>query len=545
MVQPTSTSTSSSPFTSSLLSISPEVQAAVAYLSFHLGSTSPSFSNALASLLSIRYAAHWHPDDPERGSAYRALTQCGPFIDVLLQRAISDAALLITVPEAADALAKSMQSDRWTLWVDPGCVSVRLHEGAQITSDATIGSKNSGTGGIKEIWGKLPASYTTSPRDERDRDAALMLTRHKTPFAGDPNATAMSEFAELVNTALSPTKRSKAIAIVRPGSVSADKAELMQLKRASTPPPPLPPLAFTLEESTSPYVPSFINLTTTTISQSHSNCTTPTPLASSPLATGGSTDSNCADPFARPSSRSSTTSVGSNTSGSIFSHSSCESYSSSVASCTTMASSAASLASATPFIPKATPHEMDQAALFSFPGGLGSLAVQSISSAPSSPSKHRRAPRHHGHGHTLSTSSAVSTSSFTSGQGATHTRGRSSQFNIRVNPASGQVQDYSNGKVGVLGGGVLLGLAGSSNSKSNNTGDKPKRPQHRPTSSSSSSSNSLNGGSGEIPLARSRSKSRAPSTGAAAAAATYPTWYAHHQYHPVPPMASQWMQGQA
>ena len=578
-----------------------EIAAAVEYLAAHLGiisnssttnalqhpkplSNPSSFSLSLTSLLSAKYAAHWHPEEPERGSAYRALIRFPHSLDPLIQQAITQSNSALSPEQATLVLAKSMQSDRWTLWIDPGCVTIRLHEGNHhINNEQT--SKMTGMAGLTLIWGNLPLQFIIHHPKEPGHNP---ITRSNTPYPSELPCTTQLISTTLVTSdelvdncqaaTVSPSKRSKAIAIVRPASASLDKAEMASLfRRPSTPPPRLPPLAFTIEESTSPYVPSFGNLSST-----RSNCHTPTALASSPLAISGSLDSNSttSDPFARPSSRSSTTSIGSNASCSMFSHSSNDSQSSSIGSYTTMASSAPSLATMTAYIAKATPHEMNQAALFTFPSTTGGLVVQPPHSAPTSPSKNtRRAPRHqqhqqqpgqqgHGHAHTLSNSSVISTSSSSSGTG---TGGHSRSRHIRVNTSSGQVQDYSNGKVGVLGGGVLLGLGNTkstvssssstssySSSSSGTAVEKSKRPNHRPTSSSSSNSyNSISSSiSSEGPGSqiRPRSKSRTSSATSGISGGQNSSWSAQQQHHyyqfqhpfpPVPTMAPHWMQGQA
>jgi hypothetical protein len=51
-----------------------EIQAVASFLSAHLASPADQAKLAqLPSLLAARYASHWYPEDPERGSAFRSL----------------------------------------------------------------------------------------------------------------------------------------------------------------------------------------------------------------------------------------------------------------------------------------------------------------------------------------------------------------------------------------------------------------------------------------------------------------------------------------
>lgn len=604
------------------LSMSAEVSAAVEFIVSHLSSVLPhqdfrsSLSESLVASLESKYANHWHSEDPERGSAYRAITPYGSIIDDILSQAIKNARLSIPTHTASEALKASLGSDRWTMWIDPGCVSIRLNGGGVHfntsanslsepninTTSSSSSSKSINHAGITEIWGKLPTSIrgaitftstTTTMMTNLTGNGSRPKTPSKLSRASDKEATALAAEFEALALNASPVKRNKAVAIVRPDSAASFSSNGNQnlplsaqqpMNKAlaavagtvagpvATPPRPLPPLSFTIQESTSPYVPSFATgsvtsndaialpqSATSTTGSSSTRSATPTPplalhrdvnendagLASPPLYTSeslvsSSSSSSAAsfasssDPFARPSSRSSTTSVGSNASCSIFSHSSNESRSSSIGSISTMASSIPALAENAKFssvsTPRASPGEMDAAKQFTFPNSNSNntLTVTSLAgllpgSAPNSPSKPRRASRHN---HTMSTSSVISatssTGSATSKSTTGHARSRTSRSDIRVNTNAGQVQDYSNGKVGVLGGGVLLGLGGGSKKTSDSN-------VHKRAHSSASSGSTLHVNNATVPQ-RPRSKSRTPSSGSATSTGSNGEHY-HQQHH--------------
>lgn len=597
----------------------PEVEAAVTYLLSHIFVIAPAGTSThhaihaqLCSTLSQRFSKHWWVEDPEKGSAYRSITRYGKNIDPILVRAVKAHCSSAEVNQLADVLLRSMKNDRWTLWIDPGCVSIRLFEGAT-TFDSGKTSAKSTFSGITEIWGKLPASLGgahTSPGST----ARSPHTPQKKLVTTSPSslpASVTNEFLELISNSASPSKKSRAVAIVRPKSGHANVRHAEDARtNASTPPPPLPPLSFTIEESTSPYVPSFNNTplgSALVFTRSRSSLNLAgvdraiTPLASSPLraqsplsaaigspspihhhsssetisahaalrATSPSATTpngnNTGDPFMRPSSRSSTTSASSNASCSIFSHASNESRSSSIGSYTTMSSILADPMAAHKGDMQPSLGEMTQVKGFSFPNtitGAGGLsAPQASKSTPNSPSKTRmRAATASRHGHTLSTSSMASTTSSAPSETSRpgHSRGRSSQSNIRVSKAATQVQDYSNGKVGVLGGGVLLGLSSGtggerkdSRKKSSGNTSRPTSAAGRPTSSSSAELQASTTGAS---ASRPRSKSRTPSSsssgssnGTASGNHYAQNWYAHPHSHPhnhyqppMPALPAQW-----
>ncbi|BGP37121.1 Anti-proliferative protein domain-containing protein [Rhodotorula kratochvilovae] len=171
-----------------------ELDAASSFLAAYLDTSAATFSAKLAAVLATRYDGHWHPADPERGSAYRALIRTPASLDSSLVAAAADAG--ISADELERALAagdrKISLGDRWTLWVDPGCVSLRIERG-----DGGVGRD----GQLIEIYGKLPESL---------RSVAVPLA--------SVEAAASSNILPPVEAAVpsSPVKRSKAIQIVAP-----------------------------------------------------------------------------------------------------------------------------------------------------------------------------------------------------------------------------------------------------------------------------------------------------------------------------------------
>ncbi|BGP13176.1 hypothetical protein JCM10213_000244 [Rhodosporidiobolus nylandii] len=151
------------------------------------------FSQQLSTTLAQRYAGHWHPADPERGSAFRALVRTPAALDSSIVSAADEVGL--STADVEEALAgretsKVALGDRWTLWVDPGCVSLRVDRGEGGARD----------GQFIEIYGKLPEA----------------LAGHAVPLASVLEASSNIPPPTVDAAPLSPVKRSKAIQIVAP-----------------------------------------------------------------------------------------------------------------------------------------------------------------------------------------------------------------------------------------------------------------------------------------------------------------------------------------
>lgn len=111
---------------------------------------------------------------------------------------------------------------------------------------------------------------------------------------------------------------------------------------------------------------------------------------------------------------------------------------------------------------------MEAAKSFTFPGNsmlkADTLALLPQQSAPNSPSKPRR--RHDRSASIVSASSSH----------GSYTRRPSSRAEVVVDKeVASKPQEYSNGKVGVLGGGVMLGPKKDGNSSNNNNNNNHKR----------------------------------------------------------------------
>ena len=144
-----------------------EVAAAVNYLVELAAQVSPStfswtaqakqtFQLSLKASLEARYSDSWHPIEPERGSAARALLWNPSVPEDGLDEAISSAfqAVLQICKDGAKGLTpERLLSRPLTLWIDPGCVTVRREDR----------SNSSQPGSTQVIWGAAPAP-APSPR---------------------------------------------------------------------------------------------------------------------------------------------------------------------------------------------------------------------------------------------------------------------------------------------------------------------------------------------------------------------------------------------
>ncbi|GAA5975914.1 hypothetical protein JCM5350_000777 [Sporobolomyces pararoseus] len=183
-----------------------ELSAVSTFLASYLPSTaSTSFPSHLEQSLATRYARHWFPEDPQRGSAYRALLRTAVSLDHDVLSAARQAGL--TEKEVKQSLIgkehKLTLGERWTIWVDPGCVSLRIDRGDG-------GAPRDGQ--FIEIYGKLPEGL---------RKQAVSLSSVEsiniTPMASLlPSTSSTTTAVDLDQELSSPVKRSKAIQILPP-----------------------------------------------------------------------------------------------------------------------------------------------------------------------------------------------------------------------------------------------------------------------------------------------------------------------------------------
>ncbi|KAL8291668.1 hypothetical protein RQP46_001926 [Phenoliferia psychrophenolica] len=477
-----------------------ELHAASAFLSAYLAPSSQApFEASLVARLSARFAHHWHPSDPERGSAFRAIVRHGATLDPILLLSTS-----LLPSELSKALLGSTGPVplglRWTLWVDPGCVSLRVDG----MDGQPVGRGREGV--FVEIWGKLPESLRSHavPLDQVGHAAAAAAAKGAlspgpktttTPPPLSPDKAFLENSptgTEADPSFLSPTKRSsKAIQILRPPSRPTSAFSLASLQSHSSqsssssifrPTSPLPmsvPTPLLASPFIIPPTPARPSSTPTDVfSPAPSNLALSAPSRPhSPLGHhNGST---------RSSSRGSNSDDGS----SLFSGSGrdddffdrhgtspASSISSSPSSTLWKTSDGnlmdgefkypplpprSSSTSAFAF-PPAPPHtrshssqshssHASSASFFSPPPSpTKSSHGSGTASAPTSPTKPRRRGTRGGGSSSAHHAASSSITSLSSDSSSSRTREQA---------MAGTLTEHSGGKVGVLGGGVLLGLA--------------------------------------------------------------------------------------
>lgn len=81
----------------------------------------------LTRLLYIKYTNHWHPRNPLAGNGYRAIACSAGKLDMLLSKALRHTGVSL------QTAGKILPQD-FTIWCDPGDVSVRLGEEGSVWS---------------------------------------------------------------------------------------------------------------------------------------------------------------------------------------------------------------------------------------------------------------------------------------------------------------------------------------------------------------------------------------------------------------------------
>ena len=526
-----------------------ELAATTAFLSSYLPQPrSAKFGDKLSSLLALRYAHHWHQSEPERGSAYRALVRSGPAKDEIDDAIVQagrwaglDLDALDRALRTSSGASQLELGERWTLWVDPGCVAVRIENGQ--LHGYTAGPTKAGTNQLIQLFGRLPAEL----QDRATTIGSLNLAVHSRPTSPLKPAAGLPS---IDYSLLSPTKRTnKAIQILAPTSRSASgparpMSPLAALTRSSSPAPsqlahptllaspmvipPTPLKPSTAQDifSPSPAVlaapsaPSgYSNLSITAPSLAPGMLMGPPPFRRS-VSRGSSAASSCGRTGRSVSSTSFSSQATSDNDDELFS--SAESVSSSVASAATLwpkhaqpivmdgefkyppmpirPSSAQSGSFAQmPFgvPPRSHSSASNHGPIVYGPGFVPPSPSRSIGgrSQPGSPSKPRRRGTRGGqsaHNHSASVSSVASSrthgasASITSvssvascgaidippakdsaslsagaASGSGSVAGSASSSRTREQALQGNLTEHSGGKVVVLGGGVLLGLAGA------------------------------------------------------------------------------------
>ncbi|SCV72419.1 BQ2448_3956 [Microbotryum intermedium] len=505
-----------------------------------------SFASNLAATLAQRFDGHWHVHDSELGSGYRALVRTPTLIDTSIIQAAEKSGLSWSDVERAltSGQGKIWLGQRWTLWVDPGCVSVRVERGdGSSTRDSQL----------IEIWGKLPEGLRHQAVQLANLESGARSFNITTPELEAVQLPSPSSLPipEQNSSPFSPTKRSsKAIQIVPPpGRRVVSPESLPSSSSSEKPAAPCSPAVRTVSSKNGPLalLASPFVIPPTPIRPMLSNeadVFSPTPAlrapsrAPSPLAS--QTDFICLSPSGpgsklyqrRSSSMSSSVSSYQSTGESSDSEgssadgifSSTESVSSSLMSSgeevKPWGALPASPTETCEFKYPSLPIRSSSTSPFTFPAApiharsrssasVHTLAVpsspskSSSRSAPSSPSKPRRRGTRRGsgsgHSHSSSISSVTSVGSNQSAHSNITSTSTASTSRTREQALAGTLTEHSGGKVGVLGGGVLLGLAGGSKScsRSNDgptSGDGKRRSRERRRGSGHSRKGSFSAG---------------------------------------------------
>jgi len=142
-----------------------------------------SFASSLSAAIENRCCGHWYEHDPERGSAFRSIARVPSSLDFIVIDAMVSAGFS---HEEAGYAYRAWPSE-FTLWIDPGCVSVR---------DSIAPART--------ICGQLPQSLasqwapTTPPRKYLPRPShAVAIVR---PPSTSPPSSSSSPLSSLDDT---------------------------------------------------------------------------------------------------------------------------------------------------------------------------------------------------------------------------------------------------------------------------------------------------------------------------------------------------------
>lgn len=158
-----------------------EVQVALNFLISFLFNKLPrrrvaQFGEELEATLKAKFAGHWYPEAPSKGSAYRCI-RCAP----PLERAVFEVAAYqagISLMDIEQTLPHEL-----TIWVDPGEVSYRLREGSPVKIlYSTRGGGNSANGNGSVEGGSLVATTTLNPEAQAFRPTLDHQQHNQTAF---------------------------------------------------------------------------------------------------------------------------------------------------------------------------------------------------------------------------------------------------------------------------------------------------------------------------------------------------------------------------
>lgn len=527
---------------------------------------SSSFKKALATRLERRFMGHWHDQEPERGSAYRAIVRLGrDHVDPVLVGAAHDSGLISSDGDGHDhheleRVAELLRTtthkehkitlgDRWTLWIDPRSVCVKVERSDSARDSAALA-----------ILGPLPAALACHSQQHFSPSSLASQLKDMSLSSSSAAADAPESFTPPFG--LSPVKRSsRAIQIVAPRGRDTPTSPPTALAPAAPilstpvviPPTPVRPLDDNDDDKDDDaLIGRAGGIQSSPLARLRHRASTPSSLyhafsaggapgdlsvESSPVTSN--TGAERMHMLARPHSRAASSSSSASTTSaddssdaggcgpsSLFSAST-ESLSSSYTSNDTFAAAAAGQSKDAPSMRRSHHHtRSESAANMALPPALSLPLAPSTTLArhghshsfhglpstpqpPPSPSKSRRRGTRGGGGggHHRDTTSISSISSVLSPAlkptSAGHTKSASTSSisaaaaadavavaRSREDALKGNYVEHSGGKVGVLGGGVLLGVASASSSTTS-------RPCASPLPSPSSSSLSAHSNSHE------------------------------------------------
>ena len=105
----------------SLTAAAPECSAAGKWIASHVQASDASkLASCIAEVLAEHYSGHWYPDEPHRGSGYRAISCSEHGLDSLLLKAAERAKM-----DPKDLLAVLVNRGVRTVWVNPGEVKAQ------------------------------------------------------------------------------------------------------------------------------------------------------------------------------------------------------------------------------------------------------------------------------------------------------------------------------------------------------------------------------------------------------------------------------------
>lgn len=167
-----------------------EIASAATHLGPLLTSSSPvsleTFKCKLIERLASQYISSWHPEDPDRGSAARALHW---------QPSAGGEGCSLALLHACQGQRLTFTTD-FTMWIDPGCVAIRTGAGpglSQSQSNNILASVSHSQEHVKVLYGALPAKYANSPSRVIKQSPLITLSSSKAAVLSRPKVVSMSK----------------------------------------------------------------------------------------------------------------------------------------------------------------------------------------------------------------------------------------------------------------------------------------------------------------------------------------------------------------